>query len=238
MALNSQGFDFDKATAELVPLRDFIDFVNAQVGVYMDCLSSFQGNAVRIERQVARVNRPRLGMKDGHPVMIMESFEDPSRPDAIHHRIIAATDFLKANRDGGFSHRQICWSIIVFMFAYWDEEIRPQIAKIREIEPNELKVDTLGDLRILRKSIVHNKGILTHTDYSKIKELGDLVQPEKRIALSHDDMQKLFARIKKAIAVLLLEKTKGIPGAPDPSDIASVTIQNAGHRKSWPYDDD
>ena len=31
--------DMDKALAELPILRDFIDFVNRQVGVYSDCLA-------------------------------------------------------------------------------------------------------------------------------------------------------------------------------------------------------
>ena len=51
--------DTTKALAELEVLRGFIDFVNRQIGVYCDCLSSFQGNKVRIERQVARVS-PRV----------------------------------------------------------------------------------------------------------------------------------------------------------------------------------
>jgi hypothetical protein len=42
----------------------------------------------------------------------------------------------------------------VFIFAYWDEEIRPQIAKIRGVDSNDVQVDALGDLRILRKSIM------------------------------------------------------------------------------------
>ena len=50
-------FDFAKASAELAILRDFVDFVNHQVGVYCDCLAGFQGNKIRIERQVARVVR-------------------------------------------------------------------------------------------------------------------------------------------------------------------------------------
>jgi len=43
--------EFQKATVQLPTLRRFIDFVNQQVGVYSDCLSGFQGNKVRIERQ-------------------------------------------------------------------------------------------------------------------------------------------------------------------------------------------
>ena len=43
--------DMKKTLAEVDILRAFIDFVNKQVGVYCDCLASFEGNKVRIERQ-------------------------------------------------------------------------------------------------------------------------------------------------------------------------------------------
>ncbi len=63
--------EFQKATAELPVLRRFIDFVNKQVGVYSDCLSGFQGNKVRIERQKARVQRPsNQRMENGRPVIV------------------------------------------------------------------------------------------------------------------------------------------------------------------------
>jgi hypothetical protein len=39
----------------LETLREFIDFVNCQVGVYMDALTGFAGNKTRIEFQVARL---------------------------------------------------------------------------------------------------------------------------------------------------------------------------------------
>jgi hypothetical protein len=48
--------EFEKAKAELPILRDFVDFMNRQVGVYSDCLASFSGNKVRIERQILAYN--------------------------------------------------------------------------------------------------------------------------------------------------------------------------------------
>jgi hypothetical protein len=57
------------------------------------------------------------------------SLEDPASPDVIHHRITRADDFIAENAEAGFNEQQVCWSVIVFVFAYWDEEIRPQIAK-------------------------------------------------------------------------------------------------------------
>jgi hypothetical protein len=171
--------DMEKALAELEVLRGFIDFVNSQVGVYMDCLAGFEGNTVRIHRQVARVRRPTgRRIENGQPVVMYASVEDPSQPDVIHRRIIRADDFISANAQKGFNEQQVCWSIIVFMFAYWDEEIRPQIARIRAVDAKEVRVDALGDLRIVRHSIIHNKGVISSADHGKLRKMADLVQPE------------------------------------------------------------
>lgn len=96
--------EFEKVRAELPILRRFIDFVNSQVGVYCDCLSSFRGNKVRIERQKARVQRPTgKRIENGQQVVMWSSVEDPRLPDVIHHRIIRADDFIAANAEAGFN---------------------------------------------------------------------------------------------------------------------------------------
>lgn len=51
------------------------------------------------------------------------------------------------NAEAGFNEQHVCWSIIVFLFAYRDEQVRPEIAAVRGVEPNDVKVDALGDLR-------------------------------------------------------------------------------------------
>src|ERR1035438_7861184 len=120
------------------------------------------------------------------------SLEDPTRPDVIHQRIIRADEFITANSEAGFNEQQICWSIIVFIFAYWDEEIRPQIAKIRGIAVNEVQLDAFGDLRLLRKSIIHNGGVLVAADHAKLKTLKDICPADTKIAPTHDEMHKIF----------------------------------------------
>ncbi|MGH9547752.1 MAG: hypothetical protein ACRD3W_00190, partial [Terriglobales bacterium] len=114
------AFDIKKAKEELPFLRAFIDFVNQQVGVYCDCLASFDGNKVRIERQIPRVQHPSgRRVESGRPVVVYASVEDLASPDVIHHRIIRADKFISANSEAGFNEQQLCWSIIVFIFAYW-----------------------------------------------------------------------------------------------------------------------
>lgn len=77
-------------------LREYIDFVNGQVGVYMDALAGLEGQYMRVERQGFRENRPqssRIGEK-GRPEIVWASYEDPTKPDIIHNRIIRTGDRL------------------------------------------------------------------------------------------------------------------------------------------------
>ena len=77
-------------------LREFIDFLNDQVGVYMDAMSGFENLKLAIERQVQRVNRPsgRSYNENGEPVIVWSTYEDPSKPDIIHSRIVRADEYM------------------------------------------------------------------------------------------------------------------------------------------------
>jgi hypothetical protein len=219
--------DHEKINAELDVLREFIDFVNRQVGVYCDCPSGFQGNKVRVERQMPRLQRPTSRrIVDGQPVIIWASVEDPARPDVLHHRIIRADEFIKVNSEAGYNEQQVCWAIVVFIFATWDEETRPRIARIRGVEPNAIKIDEMGDLRTLRRAIIHNGGVVTASEHAKLKVMSDLSQPDTKLTFSHDQMHSLFVHVKRSIARLIQEHTGHLPGAPDVDSIVGVAISN------------
>ncbi len=114
------------------------------------------------------------------------------------------------------------------MFAYWDEEIRPQIARIRGVSVNDIKIDALGDLRLLRVSIIHNGGILSGANHAKLKKMNGLCKPDATIMFTHDAMHKVFVFIKQAIGEIILHYTGHLPGAPNPSEIVGVAIQSGG----------
>lgn len=224
--------DFDKATAELPVLRDFIDFVNKQAGVFMDCLGGFEGNAVRITRQIPRVNRPTgREIRNGEPTIIWTTFDDPGAPDIIINTVSRSQDYLSANAETGFNEQQVCWSIIVFIFTYWDEEIRPAIAEVRGVKSGDVMVDALGDLRILRKAIIHNKGIVSAKEHAKLKLMSALAKPDKKLKLAPKDMHQIFVFIKQAIGQLITHYVSNLPGTPDITNLKDIAIQNAGPRK-------
>ena len=114
----------------------------------------------------------------------------------------------------------------MFLFAYWDEEVRPHIAAVRGVKPNDVQVDALGDLRILRNGIVHNAGVLAAADHAKLKAISDVCKPDEKISLTHGQMHKVFVEVKKAIGNLILEYTGHLPEAPKPGEIVEVAVQN------------
>jgi hypothetical protein len=211
---------------ELDIAQKFTDFINRQVGVYCDSLTAFTGNKARIERHLAHVMRPsRRYVEDGVPHVMWASFEEPNRPEPLLHRIIPTKQFADDNSERGYNHQQTCWSAIVFLFSYWDEDIRPALARARGVEPNMITVDAFGDLRVLRKAIIHNGGFITATEHGKLKLFGEMFSPGTPITPSHDEMHRIFLVAKKALAQLILADAMDLPGAPKLDEIAELTVQ-------------
>jgi hypothetical protein len=99
-------------------IRQYIDFVNNQVGVYMDALAGFAGHYTRTEikmQRILRKEKTRLS-DEGHPVSVYAQYEDPSQQKFIHNRIIRAKDYLSNNSPGGSNEQQHSHAVIVFLF--------------------------------------------------------------------------------------------------------------------------
>src|SRR3954452_7658384 len=182
-------------------IREFIDFVNAQVGAYTDACSGFAKNKSVVERQVhwSMVKAGRKIADDGARVVMMTSVEDPSQPDVVMHRIVLASEYLAANSEAGSNEQQHARSAIVFLFAYWDEEIRPRLAKARGVDPRDVVGDVFGDLRQLRHAVLHNRGVLTETAYVKLKILNEYFAPNSSVSLPNTTMHRIFFLLKKEV---------------------------------------
>lgn len=208
-------------------IREYIDFVNRQVGVYMDALAGFAGHHTRVERQVHRINRAVNSHIDntGQRVVVYASYEDPSQPDVIHNRIIRASDYIAANSKDGSNAQQHSQAVLVFLFTYWEDEIRPRLATSKSVELQEINSDIMGDLRILRHAILHAKGILRTSEHKRLKKLKETFVVDQPIHISYNNMHQIFVLIKQDCARMLLEWL-GVKDAPiRPEDIVDVAIQ-------------
>ena len=208
-------------------IREYIDFVNRQVGVYMDAMAGFAGIKIKVERQLHRVTRP-TGKKideKGHRVIVWSSYEDPSQPDIIHNRIMRAGDYMAANSPGGANEQQQSQAIIVFLVAYWEHSIRPRLAEAKGVETNDIKSDVMGDLTIARNAVLHAKAIIGSKEHNRMKYLSHIFKEQREIFVPYDDMHKVFYMIKQDMARLLYDWL-GIKDAQvNPDQLRDIAIQ-------------
>lgn len=209
-------------------VKEFIDFVNLQVGVYMNSIAGFSGAKMQMERQAALVLRAQSRKKDarGDQVIAHQSFEDPSSPDVVHSRIVTADTFIKENSAGGINQRQLSYSVIVFIYTYWDDDVRPRLAEAAKVDKKEVTSDIMGDLRCMRNSILHTKGVLTPEWHAKLVVLKDCFEAGKQIEISYELMHQIFVKIKQGCAKLIFAWLGVDPeGRFDIDQLKSFTIQ-------------
>ena len=215
-------------------MQEFIAFVNQQVGAYIDALAGFAGHHARVELQVHREQRPvRTGVDaTGMPLIVCASYEDPSKPGVIHNRIVRTSDYLAANAVGGSNEEQHARAILVFIFTFWEDEIRPRLAAARGVELNEVTADSLGDLRVIRNVILHAKGVVRADKFADLRRFQLLFAVDAPVRLSCESMQVIFEGLKQDCAKLLFEWI-GVSDAPiDVSRIRDLAIQR---RARAPY---
>lgn len=210
-------------------VREYIDFVNQQVGAYMDALAGFAGHYTRVERQVHRTLRSsrRGDPKAPDDTVVWTSYEDPTQPDVIHNRIVRAADYLAINARGGSNEQQQARAVLVFLFTYWEDEIRPRLAACSGVEKNAVQSDIMGDLRTIRHAILHAKSMLRPDKHKALKVLGPLFQVDRPLHVGYDDMHKIFVLVKRDCARLMFEWL----GVPDPvgkaAQFVDVAIQKS-----------
>jgi len=208
-------------------IQEIIDFVNQQSGVYMDSMAGFAGHQVRVKRQVARAQRPvdkKVG-SDGIPVIVHTSYEVAGEPDVVMQRTIRASDFLEANSENGSNEKQQVRSILVFIYTFWEKEYRPRLASCKNVEANKIRSDIMGDIRVLRNAILHEKGVLKKDKYKGIKKVRELISEDEEIHFPYEKMHKIFVLIKQDLTRMLLEHFGADDGTVNPEDIVDIAVQ-------------
>ena len=173
----------------------------------MNSIAGFSGAKMQMERQVARVLKAQSRKKDarGDQVIAAQSFEDPQSPDVVHSRIVTAEQFIRENSQAGINQRQLSYSVIVFIYTYWEDEIRPRLAKSAGIDKNDVTCEIMGDLRCIRNSVLHTKGIFTPEWHEKLVVLKECFAVNEQIQISYELMHQIFVKVKQGCAKLVFE---------------------------------
>lgn len=155
--------DRDKA---LELLYEFCSVVDSIYGVYLDSTRGFhlvKEQQTKLQQQAVqmlKVTQPELADIESLGKKAMHySRGDPNKPESVIVHTCSQAELKVRNEKGGANHKFIANMCLVSIYQYWEDEYRGKIEQALGLEKNIVQSDTMGDIRWLRESIIHNKGV-------------------------------------------------------------------------------
>jgi hypothetical protein len=194
-------------------IDDFIRIIDSIYGVFLDgcrgfetSLDSFkvaQFNSIEKNKRLSKENE---GNRNKVYNLSIEDFDDScfiyargkhGEPDykRVHYRKTQA-EFKQRNSPNGHNYKFIGNMTLISIYAYWEHSCRNQIAKHLNVEISDVKSDIFGDLRWIRHSILHHKGIaLPEVERCKIFKW---FKENDEIFIDGDHIEEIVIAISKA----------------------------------------
>jgi hypothetical protein len=110
--------------------------------------------------QVEKIQRDN-GLADDSPFVVSDGPPTGTTEQEIERSLHDTTvGAVKARMsDEGYDFRKTAEAAIVFTFHIWEVKYRPALAELQGKRVREIASNVMGDLNLLRNSIIHNKGV-------------------------------------------------------------------------------
>jgi hypothetical protein len=146
-------------------IAEFLNTVQSINGTFYDAIRGFslcQDHLTKVQTEnldVIRAQNPEhasIEFLDTQDVMYADGWpEDPAfRP--LH--MTTMKHFKARNAPDGDNARLMANLCLVAIYQWWEERFRPNIAEFMARDPKEILCPVMGDLRLIRISIIHGKG--------------------------------------------------------------------------------
>jgi hypothetical protein len=160
--------------------KEFLDEVNEIFGFYFDV-----SMACHFCLEKLRSVQAQSGLTDASPFLVGDGPPQGSSEEqlkaSLHDSTLGA---LKTRlKDGGLDIQKVGESAVVFTYHLWDEKYRGKITGA-DGKP-KMNSDIMGDLRLIRNSIIHNKAVAS-PDVVRCKVITRFKPGEKIVLLKHD----------------------------------------------------
>ncbi|MBK6674617.1 MAG: hypothetical protein IPG49_14555 [Proteobacteria bacterium] len=142
-------------------LEEYLAAVNGVFGLYYDSQRGFQlvfEEAERV-RQFALHKFHKATPEKLDATTVLYSRGLPSDPRYMPLHTVTQADLRARNRQDGFNSKMLGNMCLVMIFEYWETEYRRRIADELRISKDALMVDTIGDIRLFRNSILHHSAV-------------------------------------------------------------------------------
>lgn len=147
-------------------VNEFEKVVDYIYGVYLDSTTGYDKLREWFE---TNQKDSLLTLKETHPelasidyldsVHMIYGKGDPNTPEAVELHRCTQKEYKDRNKDGGANFQFLGNMALVSLYQYWEDFHRGQVANELGIKRNDLRAPIMGDLRLMRISIIHHAGI-------------------------------------------------------------------------------
>jgi len=188
-------------------LNEFEAIVDLIYGTYLDSKGGFRLLIKEItehqEKQLENLKqtRPHLASMeflDSTPRLYCEG--DPNVPGAGVLHQCSLREYKERNSETGTNARFIGNMSIIAIYQYWEDHFREKIADALGRKKNDISSPIMGDLRLLRQSIVHHRGVALNE--IKNCQLLKWFSKDDQIMIDEDKFKEIVFHIKSYITTV------------------------------------
>ena len=191
------------------PIKQFDATVDAIYGVYLDSTTGFDKVRAWIEQQQQDSLR---WLKESHPELASTEYldsahflygkGDPNTPGAAELHRSTQRQLKERNASGGLNYVFIGNMALVSIYQFWEDHFRDEVAAYLKMAKCDLKEPIMGDIRHLRRSIVHHAGIaLPEVEQCKIlrwfREGDKVYLDEEKFEIMINEINKMVKRLSE-----------------------------------------
>ena len=176
----------------------FIEFLRKVYdiyGLYFDSIHGFGLVAAKIkEFQKTFLEKNTISsIEDFDKTSFIYGRGKPGSKDSYSMHISKMGKIKERNKKSGENYKIIANLCLVLIYQYWEDYYREKIANNNGYEKNELELDIFNDIRIIRRSIIHNSSIAIK-DVKKLKYLKWFKKGDK-IEIDTKQLEKIIEYI-------------------------------------------
>lgn len=163
------------ATVEAI-VKEYVGAVDAIYGVFLDSCQGFSTAKSKFERSQWSTLKRNKELQKSDPSgsgitrnLTIESFdascliyslgEKEEADYRILHYCPTQAEYKERNSLGGENYRFIGNMALISIYEYWENSCRNTLASHHNVETTQIVSQIFGDLRLLRHSIIHHRGI-------------------------------------------------------------------------------
>ena len=177
--------------------QSFLQTVDSIYGLYLDCVTGLvelRNKLINLQNQSLRMG-VQTSIEKLDTCNITFGKGAPWEGKSLH--ICTQGELKERTKRGGQDSVLMAQLFLVMIYSYWEKRFRSEIAKEQGRSVNEIKSDIMGDLKWIRHSIIHNKGValpeIKKTRVIKWFKVGEFIHiDEKKFDLIVDTIKKEF----------------------------------------------